>query len=75
MDAHQIVIAYLDENHYQGLYKDECGCFLYDLAPCGAIGLGCIPGYRNKHSVTGAEIIASDRFLSDEQIQEVIDSV
>lgn len=75
MDASQIIAEYLDKNNYDGLYKDECGCFRDDLSPCGSIEPWCKPGYRHKHSVTGAEIIASDRFLSDEQIQEVIDSV
>lgn len=31
----------LVETGYDGLYCDDCGCGIGDLAPCGEIGLGC----------------------------------
>jgi hypothetical protein len=44
-----ILIQWLKENGYDGLYADECGCFVDDLAPCfGEWSLDCKPGYKCK---------------------------
>lgn len=42
-----IIINYLKENGYDGLYHNgECGCELGDICPCEEIQLDCRPGYR-----------------------------
>lgn len=41
-----IVTAYLKEHGYDGLYDDECGCLIDDLAPCSNDPMWCHPGYR-----------------------------
>jgi len=46
MDVRQIITEYLKANGYDGLYHDECGCFLDDLAPCDR-PLNCKPGYKS----------------------------
>jgi hypothetical protein len=42
----QIVLEWLMRNEYDGLYKDDCGCFLDDLFPCLDCNSGCTPGHR-----------------------------
>lgn len=45
-DVTEVIIKYLEDNGYDGLYSDECGCELADLMPCGSEGcLSCEPGY------------------------------
>lgn len=47
MDCIDIVLRYLKENGYDGLFNDECGCVLDDLVPCSGESFGtCQPGYR-----------------------------
>lgn len=46
--AIQIVEKYLKENGFDGLYSDECGCELSDLAPCESMSDECHPGYKIK---------------------------
>lgn len=43
-----IVSAYLQAFDFDGLYNDECGCLLDDLAPCGEICDTCSPGKQVK---------------------------
>ena len=41
-----IVKQYLMDNGYDGLYSDDCGCFVNDLAPCcGEDITHCSAGY------------------------------
>ena len=40
----QILIEYLKENGYNGLYFDDCGCPLDDLIPCNGCFDQCRPG-------------------------------
>ena len=42
----EIVKKYLEDNGYDGLYNDDCGCCLDDLAPCDSNCLNCTPGYK-----------------------------
>lgn len=44
----QIVKAHLVAGNFDGLYNAdaECGCELFDLAPCGEIGGECRAGYK-----------------------------
>jgi len=47
MDVRQILTEYLKANGYDGLYHDECGCSISDLAPCD-MPLNCKPGHKSK---------------------------
>ena len=47
MDVADIVKRFLEENGFDGLYTDECGCFKDDLFPCSSeCALDCVPGYK-----------------------------
>lgn len=46
MNALEIIKAYLKKEKYDGLCKDECGCWASDLAPCGEWIGGCVPGHE-----------------------------
>lgn len=48
LSVQEIVIAYLKQNGYDGLYNDDCGCTLDDFMPCGEVGPDCSAGYRMK---------------------------
>lgn len=44
----RIVAEWLKEHGYDGLYRQECGCLLGDLIPCGGEGIDdCVAGYRH----------------------------
>lgn len=47
MKAVKIILKYLEDNGYDGLYHDTglCSCEKTDLAPCGNITEGCMAGY------------------------------
>lgn len=47
MNVKKIVKKYLEDNGYDGLYSDECGCKLDDLGPCilGVDMINCQAGY------------------------------
>lgn len=36
-----LIISGLAASGRDGLYTDDCGCGIHDLAPCGEIGMGC----------------------------------
>jgi len=38
---------YLKENGYDGLYCEDCGCLVDDLAPCGEMMADCTAGYKH----------------------------
>ncbi len=46
MTVREIVKAYLEENGFDGLYWEDCGCFLDDLIPCGDRCDGCEAGHK-----------------------------
>lgn len=50
MTVNEIIVRYLEDNGYDGLYCpfDPCGCYKDDLCPCGnLINLWeCEPGYK-----------------------------
>jgi hypothetical protein len=46
MTAKEIIIKYLKDNGYDGLYDDDCGCGIDDLMPCGNSPYYCNPAYR-----------------------------
>lgn len=47
MTVKEIIVKYLKENGYDGLYHLNCngGCTVEDLFPCGEISRDCEPGY------------------------------
>ena len=46
--AVQCLAGYLREHGYDGLYSDECGCPVDDLAPCGNMSMSyCFAGYND----------------------------
>ena len=54
MTAIEIIANYLKENGFDGLYSEECGCFLNELAPCDlGIPFECQPGYKCKAELDG----------------------
>lgn len=43
----EMVRIYLENNGYDGLFSDICGCLLDDLMPCGGEGaMDCQAGHR-----------------------------
>jgi hypothetical protein len=46
MNVKEIVKKYLDDNGFDGLYNEDCGCLKDDLAPCGEILYDCEAGYK-----------------------------
>lgn len=48
MDTKDIIIKYLNENGFDGLFNFDapCGCLATDLAPCGNLSSDCKPGYK-----------------------------
>jgi hypothetical protein len=75
MEVIEIVEIFLIEKGYDGLYSDDCGCMVGDLAPCGEMKSDCCAGYKHVHSVTGDYVIASLKNpMSDAEIQDVIDA-
>jgi len=45
MDVKDILIKYLEENNFDGLYNnDECWCLKYNLCPCDKIDFNCKAG-------------------------------
>ena len=43
----EILEKWLTDNGYDGLYTDECGCVVGDLAPCGeACSFTCQAGHK-----------------------------
>jgi len=47
MDVKAIIREYLEDNGFDGLCGDQCGCKIDDLAPCdGCHSISeCVPGY------------------------------
>jgi len=47
MNVIEIVHKYLEDNNFDGLCGEECGCDLEELAPCDSeSALSCVPGYK-----------------------------
>lgn len=53
MTVSQIVKKYLNDNGFDGLYGDHCGCGLDDFMPCDGECSSCEPAY--KHICPGAD--------------------
>ncbi len=49
MALREIIKKYLDDNGFDGLCGDECGCQIGELFPCEVPDVdGCQPGYKTK---------------------------
>ena len=46
MNVEDIVVEWLRQNGYDGIYSDECGCAIEDFAPCGEMCLDGAPGHK-----------------------------
>ncbi len=79
MNVHDIVKKYLEDNGYDGLCTDECGCHIDDLMPCCQEGIiSCEPGYAMSveeaklrgHCITEScdEIISAEKPLTPKQL-------
>ena len=50
MNGKEIIKEYLIKNGFDGLYADDCGCFIDDLMPCSSeYCLECEPGHTCDH--------------------------
>lgn len=46
MTIKDIILEYLTENKYDGLWKEDCGCTINDYMPCGGEYIDdCEPAY------------------------------
>jgi hypothetical protein len=63
MSIKRIVEDYLIDNRFDGLSREDCGCGLEDLFPCGDAPNVCRPAYRHK---TGSDGRCRDCSLSDD---------
>ena len=65
-----IVKTYLTKNGFDGLYSDDCGCFIRDLMPCdGYYDIDiprCKPGYRRL--LPDGDFIISGGFNNDSEL-------
>ncbi len=55
MNIKEIVIKYLRDNGYDGMYcpDEPCGCELSDLAPCGCeCWEDCLPGVKKEYKAS-----------------------
>ena len=47
MSIEDIIRTYLEAAGFDGLYSDDCGCWLGDLFPCGEPNIReCYAGYK-----------------------------
>lgn len=46
MTVKELIKKYLEENGFDGLCSDDCGCGIDDLFPCGEIPDDCVPAYK-----------------------------
>jgi hypothetical protein len=57
MTINDIVKKYLEENGFDGLFSQYCGCRIDDLIPCGEICMDCEPGYIKKQNTKDSKCI------------------
>lgn len=50
MEVKEIVLAYLEQNGFDGLFNSDisCGCLKEDLEPCGQMSSNCVVGHKVK---------------------------
>ena len=68
MTVKEIIKGWLIKNNYNGLYNEECGCFLYDLIPCCENCADCIAGHTVLLEEGGFGIGLRKEVLEDELV-------
>jgi hypothetical protein len=62
MTVKEIVLQYLKDNGYDGLYyEDQCGCSLDHFMPCGGEREECRPGHLMKDKESGFDYIGEKK--------------
>lgn len=56
---------------YDGLYTEDCGCLIADLAPCGEGTDSCCPGYRQEENPEGYDFFIGPTKAALGQKEEV----
>ncbi|KKN02823.1 hypothetical protein LCGC14_1113910 [marine sediment metagenome] len=46
MTVQEILISWLIEHNFDGLWNEDCGCQMSDLMPCENMFSDCQPGYK-----------------------------
>ncbi len=68
----KMVIDYLRENGYDGLFSAdlECSCELGDLAPCGDMQGDCAAGYKRVLTAPEGDLDAGDWVIQLEKVAQ-----
>jgi hypothetical protein len=62
MTVKEIVLQYLKDNGYDGLYyEDQCGCMIYNLMPCGCDKDDCRPGHLIKEETPCFDFVIGEK--------------
>jgi hypothetical protein len=67
MDVKGIVKEYLENNGFDGLCTEDCGCRNDDLMPCGEGFIQCVPGH-----LISAEDAKAQGFYVDDDCEFII---
>ena len=61
MNAKDIIIEWLKEHNYDGLYlrDGECGCCIDDFIPCASDPCFCEPGKKRMNDAGDWEIVST----------------
>lgn len=62
MNLREIAKKWLEENSYDGLYIEDCGCEASDLMPCHSPNEQCEAGY--KVPCSGPELCPEDGYCN-----------
>jgi len=65
MELREHLEEWLRREGYDGLYADECGCVIGDLAPCEGCPLDCEPGVRVDPPPDGYDLWVGPRPAGD----------
>ncbi len=61
MTGLEIIKAWLKANGYDGLYTEDCGCSVDDLAPCSESPADCMAGYILPRNAMGGDFSIGPR--------------
>lgn len=56
-DVKEIVKLWLEQNGYDGLCEEDCGCFLGEFMPCDTPLPSCEPAYQHRSEGEGGYIM------------------
>ncbi len=75
IDVKEIVKQYLEQNGFDGLAGDECGCLIDDFFPCDGPGPDCQPGYKIEQPADGwPEDMAGALWYVDDDCDYIVSS-